>query len=148
MRSSLSALVILLTIIGAVAAVDRTFATPPKLTESEVVKIRRIISGQLQAFLSDDAQKAFSYAAPSIKEKFKTPKKFLKMVRRYYFPIYRPRDFEFRPIQMVDDKIIQPLAVIGPSGVQEIVLYSLEQQPDHSWKIGGCIILNSLGEET
>ena len=148
MRSSLSALIIPLAIIGAVATVDRTFATPPKLTESEVAKIRSIISGQLQAFLSDDAQKAFSYAAPSIKEKFKTPKKFLKMVRRYYFPIYRPRDFEFRPIQMVDDKIIQPLAVIGPSGVQEIVLYSLEQQPDHSWKIGGCIMLNSLGEET
>ena len=148
MRSSLSALVILLTIIGAVATVDRTFATPPKLTESEVAKIRSIISGQLQAFLSDDAQKAFSYAAPSIKEKFKTPKKFLKMVRRYYFPVYRPRDFEFRPIQMVDDKIIQPLAVIGPSGVQEIVLYSLEQQPDHSWKIGSCIMINSLGEET
>ena len=148
MRSSLSALVILLTIIGAVATVDRTFATPPKLTESEVAKIRSIISGQLQAFLSDDAQKAFSYAAPSIKEKFKTPKKFLKMVRRYYFPIYRPRDFEFRPIQMVDDKIIQPLAVIGPSGVQEIVLYVLEQQPDHSWKIGGCIMVNGLGEET
>ena len=148
MRSSLSALIIILTIIGGVATADRTYATPLKLTESEVAKIRSVISGQLQAFRSDDARKAFSYAAPSIKEKFKTPKKFLKMVRRYYFPVYRPRDFEFRPIQMVDDKIIQPLAVIGPSGVQEIVLYSLEQQPDHSWKIGSCIMINSLGEET
>ena len=148
MRSSLSALIMILTIIGEVATVDRTYATPPKLTESEIAKIRSVISGQLQAFRRDDAQKAFSYAAPSIKEKFKTPKKFLKMVRRYYFPVYRPRDFEFRPIQMVDDKIIQPLAVIGPSGVQEIVLYALEQQPDHSWKIGGCIMVNGLGEET
>ena len=148
MKNSLSALIIILTIIGGVATVDRTYATPPKLTESEVAKIRGVITGQLQAFRSDDAQKAFFYAAPSIKEKFKTPKKFLKMVRRYYFPVYRPRDFEFRPIQMVDDQIIQPLAVIGPSGAREIVLYALEQQPDHSWKIGGCIMVNGLGEET
>ena len=62
--------------------------------------------------------------------------------------VYRPREFEFRPIEMVDDKIIQPLAVIGPSGVQEIFLYALERQPDHSWKIGGCIKVNGLGEET
>ena len=148
MRSSPFALIAILMIIGGIATIDRTYATPPKLTESDVAKIRSVISGQLQAFRSDDARKAFSYAAPTIKEKFKTPKEFLKMVRRYYFPVYRPSDFEFRPIQMVDDKIIQPLAVIGPSGVQEVVLYTLEQQPDHSWKIGGCIMVKGLGEET
>ena len=148
MRSSSYALILVLTIISGIATVDQTHATPTKLTESDVVKIQSVISGQLRAFRSDDAQKAFSYAAPSIKKKFKTPKKFLKMVRRYYYPLYRPRDFEFRPIQMVDDKIIQPLAVIGPSGFREVVLYTLERQADHSWKIGGCIMVNGLGEET
>ena len=148
MRSLLFALAVILPSVGGNASANRIDAAQPKLTENEVTKIRSVILEQIQAFRSDDAQKAFSYATPAIKKRFKTPKSFLKMVRRSYISVYRPRAFEFRPIQLVDYKIIQPLAVIGPSGVQEIALYMMERQPDHSWKIGACVMLDGLGEET
>lgn len=148
MKGFLSALTIIFSTIGGAVNADQIYAASPEFTESDVAKIQSVILGQLDAFRRDDAQKAFSYAAPLIKERFKTPKKFLKMVRRSYISVYRPRDFEFQPIQVIDERIVQPLAVTGPLGVQEIALYIVERQPNHSWKISGCIMVHGLSEKT
>lgn len=70
------------------------------------------------------------------------------MVRKSYQSAYRPRSFEFRAIQRIDGKIVQPLAVVGPSGVAETALYIMEPQSDGSWKIGACIMAREPGEDT
>ena len=52
------------------------------------------------------------------------------MVRKSYRSVYRPQSFEFRGTQRIDGNIVQPLAVIGPTGVSETALYIMEEQPD------------------
>jgi hypothetical protein len=113
---------------------------PAELPTEDVADIRNIILRQLNAFRDDDAEKAFSYAAPEIRRIFKTPEMFLHMVRKSYQSVYRPQSFAFKTIKRIDGNIVQPLAVVGPSGVSEMALYIMEQQPDGSWKIGACIM--------
>ena len=39
--------------------------------------VRAVVEAQLEAFAADDAKKAFSYAAPSIRKMFGTPERFI-----------------------------------------------------------------------
>ena len=121
---------------------------PAELPTEDVANIRNIILRQLNAFRDDDAEKAFSYAAPEIRRIFKTPEMFLHMVRKSYQSVYRPQSFAFKTIKRIDGNIAQPLAVVGPSGVSETALYIMEQQPDGSWKIGACIMAREPGKDT
>ena len=70
------------------------------------------------------------------------------MVRKSYQAVYNPRSFEFRKTQRIEGQIIQPLSVVGPSGVKETALYVMEKQADGIWKIGACIMANESGTDT
>lgn len=120
----------------------------PGLPAASIADIRNVILSQLDAFKADDGPAAFSFAAPDIKDIFKTPEMFLYMVRKSYPSVYRPRSFAFRPLARIDGKIVQPLALVGPSGSEETALYVMEQQSDGVWKIGACIMARKPGEDT
>lgn len=121
---------------------------PANLATEDVAAIRNMIIGQIDAFRKDDAEKAFSFAAPKIKEIFRTPEVFLHMVRKSYQSVYRPRTYKFRTIQSIDGKVVQPVTVVGPTGITETALYIMEIQPDGSWRIGACIMAQEPGHET
>ena len=55
-------------------------ALPAKANED----IEKVISNQIDAFLADDFETAFTYASPMIKDIFGTPEKFGQMVRQGY----------------------------------------------------------------
>tara|TARA_R110002126_G_scaffold170500_1_gene319398 strand:+ start:1579 stop:2046 length:468 start_codon:yes stop_codon:yes gene_type:complete len=121
---------------------------PANLAAEEVARIRNVIIGQIDAFKADDAAKAFSFSAPGIRRIFRTPELFLHMVRKSYQAVYRPRSFTFEPLQRIDGNLVQPLIVVGPSGISETALYIMEPQPDGSWKIGACIMAGEPGKDT
>jgi hypothetical protein len=121
---------------------------PANLATEDVAAIRNMIIGQIDAFRKDDAEKAFSFAAPKIKKIFRTPEVFLHMVRKSYQSVYRPRTYKFRTIRSIDGKVVQPVTLVGPSGITETALYIMELQPDGSWRIGACIMAQEPGHET
>ena len=122
-------------------------ATPGIATE-DIAEIRNMIIGQISAFRDDDAEKAFSFAAPEIRKIFRTPEMFLYMVRKSYRAVYRPQKYEFRTIRKIDGKVVQPVTILGPSGVTETALYIMALQPDGTWRIGACIMAQEPGSET
>ena len=148
MKLLLSFLVVWIGLISPPAYADQADIEPAGLQVEDVAEIRNIIIGQLDAFRVYDAEKAFSYAAPEIRRIFRTPEIFLHMVRKSYQAVYRPQSFEFRPIKRIDGNIVQPLAVVGPSGISETALYIMEEQPDGTWKIGACIMAQEPGKDT
>lgn len=149
LKATLAALVAVFLLVQANVTAAKDIPTAPAgLAAEDVARIRNNIIGQLNAFKADDAEKAFSYAAPKIRRIFKSPEVFLHMVRKSYQSVYRPRTFEFRPMQRIDGNIVQPLAVVGPSGISETALYIMERQTDGSWKIGACIMAREPGEDT
>lgn len=118
------------------------------LPAADLAAIRNVILDQIAAFRDDDAARAFSFSAPSIRQMFGTADVFLQMVRKSYPAVYRPRSHAFRTMQLIEGKIVQPLAVIGPSGVAETALYVMQRQPDGSWKIEACIMAEEPGRDT
>lgn len=105
--------------------------------------IQRTIEGQIGAFRGDDAAAAFAFASPGIQAMFGDPATFLEMVRRGYAPVYRPRRYAFGPLVEIDGHTVQKVELIGPDGQRELALYTMEREPDGTWKIGGCMLTES-----
>ena len=102
--------------------------------------IRAMISGQLEAFRRDDGAAAYSFATPAIQGMFPSVDQFMAMVRSNYGPVYHPRAVTFGDLFSSPDGFVQKVYLTGPGGQNWLALYSLERQPDGSWKISGCTL--------
>jgi len=112
-----------------------------ELRPADQQAIRTAVEGQLDAFKRDDGVAAFAYASPRIQAIFKDPETFMGMVRKDYEAVYRPKLVSFRDLESIEGNLIQPVLVVGPSGVPVTALYIMERQTDGAWRIGGCILV-------
>jgi hypothetical protein len=117
----------------------------PARAGDDVTAAQAIIRSQEQAFVHDDADVAYSLAAPAIHKMFPDAAEFMAMVRRGYAPVYRHKSFEFGEGRAVDGRIAQTVRIIDADGNPWDALYTLEQQADGSWKITGCV-LKAVGQ--
>jgi hypothetical protein len=115
----------------------------PARAADDVAAAQGIIRSQVEAIERDDAATAYSYAAPAIQNMFPQADIFLGMVQRTYTPIYRHKSFEFGEGRAADGKIAQAVHIIDADGVPWEGLYTLEQEPDGSIKISGCVLLKT-----
>ena len=118
------------------------FAAPVRAGD-DVATAQAIIRSQMEALGRDDAATAYSYAAPAIQNMFPQADIFLGMVQRTYTPIYRHKSFEFGEARVADGKIAQRVNIIDANGEAWEALYTLEQQPDGSLKIVGCVLIKA-----
>ena len=137
MRKLLVMLAAMLVGVGAVFAADIA------VTSNDKVEIQTAIRGQIEAFKRDDADAAFAFAAPAIREMFGTSENFIGMVRNGYAAVYRPREVEFRDLVTIEDIVVQQVLVVGPDGRPQIALYTMERQADGVWRINGCTLVAS-----
>lgn len=110
---------------------------------------QQVIESQINAFLNDDMQTAYSFAAPSIKRHYPDENRFFDMVRRGYQPVYRPGNFAFgRSISAADGSgLVQEVLIQGPDGQDWTALYSLERQPDGTLKINGVQMIKAAAPQ-
>ena len=104
--------------------------------------IKSIIESQLNAFASDDGAKAYSYAAPIVQSVFPTVETFMTMVTKGYPPVYRNTKRIYGDV--FEDGLGRPamrVVLTGQDGKRYEAIYSMEQQPDGTWKIAGCVVL-------
>jgi hypothetical protein len=118
----------------------------PARAADDVAAAQGVIRAQVEAFGRDDAAAAYSYAAPAIHSLFPQPDIFLSMVRNSYTPVYRHKSFEFGEAKTSGGQIAQRVHIIDADGVPWEALYTLEQEPDGSLKISGCVLLKA-GQE-
>ncbi len=114
-------------------------------SDSDRAAVQGAIEQQLQAFLHDDATAAYSFAAPSIRAMFPSQDIFMQMVAKAYPQVYRPRSHQFQGLEEKPGHLEQMVSIVDGGGVYWNALYLLEQQPDGSWKITGCIIEKAPG---
>ena len=105
--------------------------------------IRAVVQAQLDAFAADDANRAFSFAAPSIREMFGTADRFMAMVRTGYPVVYRPASVAFLKPELIDGEVIQGVRMTDANGASWLAVYQMQRQPDKSWRIGGCQVVPS-----
>ena len=112
--------------------------------EADRVAIEAVITAQLQAFRDDDGPRAYGFAAPGIQRIFPTHQVFMAMVRDGYAPVYRSVEAEFRAIEALSGgRWLQHVLIVGANGEVVVALYTMERQPDGTWKIAGCALAPS-----
>lgn len=112
-------------------------ASAQGITKSDTTEAQNVILDQLSAFIENDAPRAYSHAAPSIKKIFPDPNNFMAMVERGYGAIYRSTTHDFGRNRVEDGKIYQELILTGERGITWESIYALSKQDDGNWKIMG-----------
>jgi hypothetical protein len=98
--------------------------------------LRAVISSQIEAFLAEDVDRAYSFASPFIQRKFGTPETFGTMVREGYPMVWLPSDVTFLDAEVIAGKLWQSVMLRGPAGKFWIVDYEMIELED-GWKING-----------
>ena len=116
-----------------------------QLTALDQKNIRSVVEGQMAAFANDDADKAFSYAAPNVRQAVGSAARFMTMVSRDYPMVYRPASSTFLQPESVSGEVLQRVHLTDASGHSWLAIYSLEHQKDKSWRITGCSVQENKG---
>lgn len=117
-------------------------------TAAQEKSVRTIVQAQLAALAKDDAVKAFSFAAPNVRQAVGSAAAFLAMVQRGYPVIYRPASVAFLKPEGKDDQVIQRVQMVDASGDAWLAIYSLQLQKDKTWRITGCNVVPNKGRMT
>jgi hypothetical protein len=129
------------------AFLPATAAAAP-VSAGDTQAVRAVVEAQLAAFAEDDGKRAFSYAAPSIRQMFGSPERFMAMVRGSYPVVYRPSAVIFLHPAWVQGQLVQGVQLTDAGGALWLAVYQLERQPDTSWRISGCNVQPSAGKMT
>lgn len=109
-----------------------------RLTSADAIEIRAVINRQIDAFKRDDAQGAFALVSPGVQETFRTPERFLDVVRLAYRAVYRPASLAFLDLHVMGEDVVQPVQVTDRSGTVWVAYYAMQRQGDGSWRTSGC----------
>lgn len=135
------ALLALCTLLWAGASSQAASPSPADMRD-----VRATVQGQLDAFAADDAAKAFSFAAPVVRERMGSPERFMAMVRAGYPVVYRPASVAFLiPDVLADGTAVQRVQMTDGRGDLWLATYTLQRQKDKSWRITGCDVQSNKG---
>lgn len=115
------------------------------LSPADEKDVRAVVQGQLSALARDDASKAFSFAAPNVREAVGTAANFMAMVRNGYPVVYRPASVAFLKPEVKDEQVIQRVQMLDARGDAWLAIYSLQRQKNKSWRITGCAVVENKG---
>ena len=118
------------------------------LNAEDEKNVRTVVQGQLDALAKDDAAKAFSFAAPNVRDAFVTAPRFLDMVQRGYPVVYRPASVAFLKVEGKDKLAFQRVQMTDQAGVPWLATYSLARQKNGVWRITGCSVIENRGRMT
>lgn len=113
------------------------------MAEDAVDGSRHVIEKQIEAFLNDDAEAAYAFAAPGIQARYPDKDAFFAMVKKSYQPVYHPGNFAFGRSKNIENgaMILHEVLIEGEDGKDWKAVYQLLRQPDGTYKIGGVVIV-------
>jgi Domain of unknown function (DUF4864) len=132
-------------------ALATSAATPighDRLQTAEWRLIQQVIGEQLIALKAGDGMKAMTYSVPGVRQQFRTPDRFLRMVREGYSALLDARSSSFLEGAVIDGMVVQPLQLVLPDNTVLVALYTMERQRDGRWQIAGCVIAPSTAQAT
>jgi hypothetical protein len=129
MRGFLLGTVAAVIMAGAVAAQDQSAITAT-------------IQSQIDAFLADDFETAFTFASPGIKRMFGSSERFGMMVREGYPMVWRPGAISYLELEEKSGGLYQKVLITDARGVPHLLEYQMIETPE-GWQIAGVRILRA-----
>lgn len=133
-------------------------ASPARAADVTAIQSRQaraIVQAQLDAFADDDGPKAFDLANAMVRQRFKTPERFMAMIKRSYPVLYRPSSVAFLKPEWEDDgMLLQPVQLSDTQGRGWLASFHLESQAQGkskakgNWLIAGCEVVPKEGSFT
>jgi hypothetical protein len=117
-------------IAGAVAAQDGRSA------------ITDTIQSQIDAFLADDFETAFTFASPAIKRIFGTSERFGSMVRQGYPMVWRPGSVRYLDLEDRGGLLFQKVLITDAQGRPHLLEYQMIETAE-GWQINGVRLLEA-----
>ena len=108
-------------------------AGPADVAAADARRVRSVVQAQLDAFAAGDAARAFTYAAPAIREMFGTAERFMEMVERRYAPVIRPASVTFLVPQVMGDSAIQGVTRDLPDHPSSVLLTGVYHNLLREW---------------
>jgi hypothetical protein len=127
------------TLLGTVAAILIAGAA---LAQDAQSAITATIQSQIDAFLTDDFETAFTYASPNIKRLFGTSERFGMMVRQGYPMVWRPGAVRYLELEEKGGGLFQKVLITDGQGVPHLLEYQMIETAD-GWQINGVRILEA-----
>ena len=106
------------------------------------ISIRDVIRQQIEAFKRNEISAAFDLATPEIQDQFRTSDIFFQMVIKNYAVILTHKTWNFGNLTKIrNEEYIQTVNFYEKDGRVLKALYIMEQQPEGTWRIGGCKLI-------
>ncbi|GIT91242.1 hypothetical protein JANAI62_16970 [Jannaschia pagri] len=118
------------------------FAFAPIAAVAQQDAFAGVIEGQIEAFLADDMETAFGFAAPGIQSMFRTPETFGRMVQQGYPMVWRPDTVEYLSARQTERGWMQDILITDASGRLHRLAYLMLETAD-GWKIGGVQVVTA-----
>lgn len=122
------------------AAILALMISGPVRAEGHGPAITGVIQSQIDAFLRDDFDEAFSYASPGIQQFFGTPERFGAMVRNSYPMVWRPADVQYLELETFNGQTWQRVMITDGAGGVHMLGYQMIEDGD-GWQINGVQFL-------
>lgn len=126
-------------VLGSIVAVLLAGAS---LAQDERSAITGTIQSQIDAFLADDFETAFTFASPNIKRIFGDSERFGTMVRQGYPMVWRPAEVRFLELDSMGPYLLQKVLITDAQGVPHLLEYQMIQTAD-GWQINGVRLLEA-----
>ena len=125
-------------LLGTVAAVIMAGAAAAQ----DQAAITATIQSQIDAFLADDFETAFTFASPGIKRMFGSSERFGMMVREGYPMVWRPGAVSYLELEEKSGGLYQKVLITDAKGVPHLLEYQMIETPE-GWQIAGVRILRA-----
>lgn len=116
------------------------FLAQASLAEERIEGIETTIQSQIDAFLKDDFETAFTYASPNIRALFGSASRFGQMVRNGYPMVWRPSEVTFLDLRRQGPFLFQKVLVKDADGAPHVLEYNMIER-DGAWRIDGVQVL-------
>lgn len=113
---------------------------PVEVPSSTIERMQTIITAQIDAFLANDADAAYAFAAEPIKMRFPTAALFVRMVERGYPAVYAPQSFSFAASALTPSGPAQQVEFVGEDGQVWRGLYTFAEEDDGNLLISGVFL--------
>ena len=107
-------------------------------------EIEGVIGNQIDAFKADNFEQAFEFAAPNIRNIFRTPENFGRMVTQGYPMVWRPAEVTYLELREENGSYWQKVQIVDAQGRVHVLDYRM-LDTDSGWKINGVQLLESAG---
>jgi hypothetical protein len=122
-------------------------AGPRGFSSGEKRNIEDAIRTQIRAYVARDAEEAFAKLAPSTQRFFGKPDKFLRSIAQEIPTMLDTRRFAFLGVEQVGDRIVQQVLITDSTGHEWLAEFQLEQRKGDDWRIKGCILQATPGQQ-